>query len=106
GSSADPSPPVSERSTFHALGVGTLERRGRVPLSQRLRRADGGTPVWSFSPDCDLYASVVNTNRNFYATPTDKIDITSEFVLVFNKFGPMIAGETRALRATRAERTG
>jgi len=76
-----------------------------VPLSQRLRRGVWRDTGVAFSPDCDLYASVVNTNRSFYATPTDKIEITSEFVLVFNKFGPMIAGEHgRFVRRERSER--
>jgi hypothetical protein len=55
---------------------------------------------------CVLTASVVNTNRNFSATSTDKLEITGEFVLVFNKFRPTIAGEHgRSMRRDRSERT-
>jgi hypothetical protein len=36
---------------------------------------------------------VVNRDRNFLATVFDKIEIAGEFVLIFNKFGPMMALE-------------
>jgi hypothetical protein len=33
----------------------------------------------------------VNRYRSFFATVADKIEIASEFVLIFNKFGPIMA---------------
>jgi hypothetical protein len=55
----------------------------------------------AFRTDCDLFASIVNTNRNFYATPADKIDITGEFVPVFNKLRLIITGECRRSVSSR-----
>jgi hypothetical protein len=42
---------------------------------------------------------VVNPDRSILATVIDKLEISGEFVLIFNKFGPMMALEPgRSLR--------
>jgi hypothetical protein len=38
----------------------------------------------------------VNRQRSFLATVADKIEIAGEFVLIFNKFGPIMAIEPGA----------
>jgi hypothetical protein len=55
--------------------------------------------------DCDLIASILNPNRSFSATLCHKTEITSEFVLAFNKFGATISGKG-ALQRIKAERSG
>jgi hypothetical protein len=50
-----------------------------------------------------MNASVGNPNRNFSATGTEQFEIAGEFLLVFNKFRPIVTGETGRSRAT--ERT-
>jgi hypothetical protein len=37
-----------------------------------------------------MNASIVNPDRNILATLADKLEITGEFVLAFNKFDPTI----------------
>ena len=59
----------------------------------------------AFRTNCVIAASVVKANRNFSATATDKLEITGEFVLAFNKFGGTIGGKG-TLQAIKTERNG
>ena len=61
--------------------------------------------------DCDLIAAILNPNRSFSATLAHESEITSEFVLVFNRFAGTIVrkgtlcgmeAEQRGAGATRA----
>jgi hypothetical protein len=55
--------------------------------------------------NCVLNASIVNRNCNLFATLADKLEITGEFVLAFNKFRPMITPASGQLLGTATERT-
>lgn len=48
--------------------------------------------------NCDLIASILNPNSSFSATLAHKSEITSKFLLVFNKFTETIACKRGALR--------
>src|SRR5436190_2018862 len=47
--------------------------------------------------NCDLIASILNPNSIFSATPSQESEITSKFLLVFNKFGRTITRKRGAL---------